>query len=67
MFPEVVIAAEAFKNDGGTIPTEVTVPVPGAAGVDHVISATPPPWEVSTWPGEPGVVGRLKLYVPATG
>ena len=59
IFPEVVIAAEALRNDGGMIPIDVTVPVPGGAGVVQVIAVTPPPWDVSTWPGVPAVVGKL--------
>ena len=61
--PEVVMGEpEMDRKDGTDAATEVTVPV---VGVAQVIALVAPPWEVSTWPAVPAVVGRLKLYVPA--
>ena len=36
MFPEPVIGEDAVRNVGGVMPTEVTVPAPGEAGVAHL-------------------------------
>jgi hypothetical protein len=52
MFPLEVIAEDAVRKAGGVIPTEVTVPTPGDAGVAHTI-AVPPGFVVKTWPGAP--------------
>jgi len=40
------------RKAGAEIATEVTVPVPGAAGVVHV-GVAPAPADVSTWPAAP--------------
>ena len=62
--PEVVIGLpEILKNAGTDAATLVTVPV---VGVVHDIGVPTPPPEVNTCPEVPAVVGKLKLYVPAT-
>jgi hypothetical protein len=62
--PEVVTGDPLTdKNDGTVKATEVTVPEPAD---DQVIGFDPPPPEVKTWPAVPALVGKLKLYVPAT-
>ena len=49
--PEVVIGEpDVVRNEGVVIATEVTVPVPGNAPVDHVIGDAPPPPEVKYCP-----------------
>jgi hypothetical protein len=61
--PELVIGDPVTERNEGTVnATEVTVPF---VGVLHVIGFDPPPPDVKTWPEEPDVIGRLKLYVPA--
>ena len=62
--PELVIGEpETDKKEGVVNDTDVTVPV---FGVVHVIAEATPPCDVNTCPTLPDVIGKLKLYVPAT-
>jgi hypothetical protein len=61
--PEVVTGDPVILRKLGTdAATLVTVP----DAVVHVIAVPTPPCDVNTCPAVPAVVGKLKLYVPAT-
>ena len=62
--PDAVIGDPATLRNVGTVnATLVTVPTPTFV---QVIAVAPPPVLVNTCPLVPEVVGKLKLYVPAT-